>query len=265
MPPKPTGEALPHESQPNGTLNASAFWEKWGEQSGFAREEFDLMWAEAKATYTTLPYHNWRHAKETLWAGMQLVDDKIAEGITVDRKVLVGALLFHDAAFDKDPTTAGYATKEEHSAAIFAQNAEKYGYSPDQTKHGAHLIEFTAGNSEIETHEEEIMLKADLENVGGKNFLRFLQKNALLFVESQQLAESTIKAGVFAENSIKILSRYILILAKRGESVWLDQARANLDRLTNESAIRAGVQLSDYIRGLGSSAVNQLMGIRSSK
>src|SRR5665213_1247799 len=119
-----SGKNLPDVSEvaiDPSDLVRDAFWELYGskfDSAVFPRQSFDAAWQFAEENSADFERHNFDHAKETLWAAMELADYCEENGEEVDRVALVLAALTHDNGVDKDYITLGFDSEEEYAAAL---------------------------------------------------------------------------------------------------------------------------------------------------
>jgi hypothetical protein len=237
------------------------FWERWGTNSGFTGSQLRLLWNDANDLYgDALPYHNFHHAKETLWETMRLADICEANDIAVERKVLIGAALLHDAGYQYDPQPLGFSSKEAHSAAIFEALAPAYGYTEVEISAGKQAIVGTRFGSKPVSLEDKILVRADISNIGGDYRWSFMAKSALLRLERAKL-EGGVSRRKFAADSIKVLATYISNDLSLGEfdDAWHTHAVFNLYRFVADAASDEGLKPLRYVQELGSTAVSKVL------
>jgi hypothetical protein len=251
----------PPENNPTNevALTLDAFWTRWGERSGFTREQLDMAWADAENQYGELPYHNFEHALETLWGTMELTDLCEQNGVEVNRKTLIGAALFHDAGYDRD--APDYGSKEAYSAALFELFAPSYGYAAEEIAIGKQAILATKVSAKPESIEDKILVRADLKNLGEDYTSSVLRKTNLLKEESKILKGNDFNPMQFAADSICVVATYLgndLSLGEFEEN-WTKRAALNIKRLIFEFAAEQSTSAAKYIQGLGSVAVVRLL------
>jgi HD superfamily phosphodiesterase len=260
-----TAETL---SQPEYTLEA--FWSRYGEKSGLTEEHCEWMWQDAVERYTDEPpyyYHNFEHACEVLWETMRLADYAEENGVSVDRKLLIAAALFHDADYHQ-PTPSKHDSKEAYSAAIFNHMGLTYGYDTDERDAVSDIIMKTRLGNPPETLEQKIMVRADIANVGADYVREFLAKSRNFFRETSGLHPEVSWLG-FAATSLKVLATYLsydLSLGdfdrENGLSLFTRRALSNLYRFATETAHEHRQSTKAYLHSLGETVVNVVLNSR---
>jgi hypothetical protein len=241
------------------------FKQTWAEQSGFTVEQLDLIWNHAEQQYTNLPFHNFEHACETLFAAMDLADFCEKNGVRINRRVLIAGSLFHDAGFQDDEKTFGCESKEEHSASIFEGFAPEYGFE-DETGLVKSTIMSTDSGATPQTLEDKILVRADLINVCA-GFPYFISKTGLLWEERKVLNEgqrTPIDFLKFVVDNIRILDKYFsndLSLGNFDSPVWSNNAFENVAALATKGAKEFGFGVED----LGGNILERLRKIELSK
>jgi len=143
------------------------------------------LFAEAKAQYADLPYHNFEHAKDVLDESMVLADYCEANQVEVNRRVLVAAALFHDAGYYED-SSDNYETKEEYSAFLAMNICQKLGMTEDETEAVGLAIMGTEPAQDCPTIESKIIRRADLANFAGP-WRKFIKRSLDFTREEIQL------------------------------------------------------------------------------
>jgi HD superfamily phosphodiesterase len=227
----------------------------WGDRSSFSAKETYALFESAEKQYIDLPYHNFSHAKATLWEAMRLADACEKNGVSVNRKALAAAALFHDAGFHLDSKALGHSSQEDLSIDIFAEEAgAKYGFTIAESITAIEAIKATECGIKPVTLEQKILVRADLANVFSDT-RTFLASSYKLYMENQgsnKLPVSPKGQAKFINDSIQILKKYLendLSLGPWEERSWRDQAESNLSVL---GSIR---NLSSF----GGSLINRLV------
>lgn len=253
-------------------LSFEAFCSRWFEGSGFeTQDDLKLFWYEAASHYEDAEHHNFDHAKETLWAAMELADLCETNGDMVHRKSLIGAALFHDAGNHEKPQEHGYDTPELYASALFAKAATRHGFSKEDTDFGKISIKATAAGVVPVTREERIMVRADINNVGGDYTDSFFSTTLdILKEERRRTAErgELFDISIFGANSVTALAKYLVNDLSLGayDTDWQERALANLKRHTRFLAMcEAGRSLEEYVRRIGSPALGQVLGLPSQR
>ncbi len=253
-------EAIPVQSDQARDL----FWQVWVSEVGFTEEQFALLWADAEEQYNVrLPQHNFQHAKEGLWDVMCLADRCMQQGEAVNRKVLVGAVLYHDAGYGKKDTEKTYGSKEKYSAELFVTAAPRYGYSPDEIELAEDAIISSAVDIVPNSIEAKILNRADLMNVSGDYDDSFKPVTEKLYEEvSAAHAEQSDGRWLFDITSIRILVGYFskdLALPFEDEE-WRQKPISNIVRMVREISLRHHIEAREFIKRVGSTAVTNLLG-----
>jgi hypothetical protein len=256
-------EQFGNHNQPPEDLSIHTYYERWGLISGLSYEQTSTVWLAAESYYDALPYHNFSHATEVLWTSMALADECAAHDVVVNRSVLLGAALFHDAGFHT--SMEGHASKEAHSVALFKEEAPCLGFNDDQIERIERAILATKFGNTAHALEDKIIVRADLDNIGGDYKRLFMRKTELLRQESLLLnneADEPFSRVIFLKNSIKILATYLsndLSLGEFDNQRWRRRAHRNLMRLSVEFARTQGIPTINFIQSLGSVATSFLV------
>jgi hypothetical protein len=245
------GEREPH---PETLLTISQFEDTWGGQIDLTHEQFVEIWQDTEQLYDNLPYHNFLHAREVLFATMELADECEANDIPVSRKVLIASSLFHDALFTEDPKNYGYTTKEELSAALFEEYAPKYGFTEAEIETGKQAIIATTAGEVIEGLYSIILVRADLENIAGDYLEDFIYKSSLLRQEVIQLTGKDMPWRNFVAVSMQKLSLYLsndLNLpfeeSANRQNIFKSRAVENIKRQVLETAELEGLKVRQFL------------------
>lgn len=255
-----------YEIPPEPDTAVEVFWTQWGQQAGFDHEQFRSLWRDAENQYTDdLEQHNFRHAQEVLWDAMCLADQCEAHGLVVNRKALSEAALLHDAGLHRNFMHYRFESEEAYSAAILGILAPNHGLQPEDIAVGQQAILSTRAGAEPLTLEDKIMVRADLMNMSGDYESTFLPTTERLMAEDQAIALSRGKPFdplQFKRNSIKTIAAYLghdLSLGPFDDPKWLERPVSNLWRMIAETATEEQLPIREFIRHLGSSAVDNLL------
>ncbi len=238
--------------------NLDTFRQRWGD-CGFEESQLEHMWYVAESLTSRLPYHNFDHTLDTLWTAMELVDRLEADGIEVNRRVLVGASLFHDAAYHRSPNKNAKPTaKENYSAKLFAKHAPDFGYSKDEIKLGRRVIRDTSHHRKPRYPESKVLVRADIDNVS-RDYETEVLPNARRLHEELTILGHSIAFERHARLSVKVLARYVkydLSLGPTDSSFpeWEGHTLNNLYDLASREADKVPRSL---LRLLGGSAINE--------
>lgn len=252
-----------HEQIIPDELTLDNFYERWGESCGYTKSTFRVMWDDAQSYYRSLPFHNFTHAREVLWASMELADQCAENGLDVNRKLIPPTSLFHDAEYHTDHKDRGSSTKEKLAARIFQEHAPKYGLSPGDVALGTQMITATHLDGKPITTEDKILVRADLQNIGGDYRNSFIKKTMLLREETKVIAGLQGKSfdeSEFVKNSILTLSKYLRNDLSLGhfDNRWSKHAVVNLNRLIKYAAAQESIHVARYVHNLGSTAVTAI-------
>ena len=197
----------PVKPEMSGILTVELFQERCGDL-GMTPSDFAGLWKAAKVHSSNLPYHNWEHTLDVLSRAMDFADECEDNNTPVNRKVLFGAALFHDAFFEEDPSRRGFDSKESHSAAIFSYQAEFYGFTPEEVALGKQAIMSTKLGSRPETIEDKILVRSDIDNIGGDYNESFLPNTQKAYNEAIRRPDEAISDG-FKQGTAILLSKYL--------------------------------------------------------
>ena len=186
----------------------ATFREQWGD-CGFTEQQLTHMWSVAGGAASQLPAHNFDHTLDTLWATMELADTLEADGITVNRRVLVGAALFHDAALHKKHDSSDPTWAERHSARLFGKHAAKFGYDQAEILLGKQVIKETNFLVPPRTPEGKVLIRADLSNLGEDYQTVFLPTTERLY-EERRATGNTRTWEHHVKSSVSILCHYLM-------------------------------------------------------
>jgi len=229
-------------------LTQDAFWELHGSKfdpAVFPRQSFDAVWQFAEENSADFERHNFDHAKETLWAVMELADYCEENGEEVDRVALVLAALTHDNGLGEDFKALGFDTEEEYAAALCDKVARSLDPKLPETTIAVakQAVLDTAIDAEPAAIESKIMVNGDLQNVGEDYETCFLPVTKQLWEEYKQRYDKpggTPNDILFIQASIAVLRTYIakdLSLGPFDRRGWHTQARQNIERLDREFQI----------------------------
>lgn len=238
-----------------------AFWDTWGEVSGYDRAQLDAIWYDAESLYSRLPYHDFEHATGVLWKCMELADLCEANGVAVNRRLLVAAAPHHDSGYFEDHVRYGYDSKEAYAGDILVALHERYGLSAEEAETARNMIMKTKLGERPVTLEEKILVRADLANVSA-GYEEFLANNDRMRRESELLNPKNYHSVSFIGNTLKILCKYFsndLRLGDFEDYSYRRRAIENLRRLANETAWSEGRSALGYIQGLHSDLVNKML------
>lgn len=176
--------------------------------------------------YEDWPYHNLDHATKTMITALNYADECEANGVSVDRFVLIASSLYHDANFYKPLDTTQYSSKEDCSAAVSTHDLRILEVKPDNIKHIADCIRSTERGVICQSPEAKILRKADLSNLAGPF--------GEMILSSYRLFQEICQEQGFTKGFIDFLSA-----AKENVHDYLDEdiSLGDFDRLNSGRAM----------------------------
>lgn len=248
--------------QPDRSIHA--FWNQYGERSGFEnKEQFESFCTEAEHRYGDLEVHNFGHAAEVLWKAMELADLCEAHDKNVNRKALIAASIFHDAGYHEDYKAMGYSFAEEYAADLFEAAALRHDFSPEDIDEGQRLISVTKAGTKVLTLNEQIMVRADIDNVGTDEFQARTEALARE-AKAQKHAKHQIYLWDQVRNgNIRALGSYLANdLSLDGiDPAWQRRAILNFKKLIDQTAEKSGQNSATYTQSLGHIAAWEMYGV----
>lgn len=229
------------------------------QQYGYTQEEANNLFTDSATLSPEGAYHNRLHPRESLWVGLQLIDEFIANGKNIDAKALIAAIMLHDCEDQDDPMFGKYQSPEHQAAAILVKNRDRYGLTTEQADRGKNNILATAIDAEITNDEEYIMVVSDVSNVGSKDKSFFSAKSSLLRVElyAKGIAKTATQFDVL---SADVLSKiWLKVAASYPNSDWLRYAGSNISNFIEEAASRTVTDPLHKEKLLGNRAVKEFM------
>lgn len=131
-------------------------------QGGFLYEKI-----QEQEYYTDWSYHNLEHVNKTMFAALDFADECEANGLAVNRFVLIASALYHDANFHESLDSTQHRSKEEFSAAIAMRDLTTIEVDQETAEHIAACIRSTERGVICGSTEAKIIRKADLSNLAG--------------------------------------------------------------------------------------------------
>jgi exopolyphosphatase/pppGpp-phosphohydrolase len=123
-----------------------------------------LMWQKLEMGFAPdLSYHNYKHVKDVYQSAQWLAEQEQVN--PADLKILLTAVLFHDAGFMK--------SRENHevfSCNMASEMLPDFGYEKEEIQHVCQLIMATRIPHEPKNQLEEIICDADLDYLGRPDF-----------------------------------------------------------------------------------------------
>jgi predicted metal-dependent HD superfamily phosphohydrolase len=205
------------------------------------RRDPDLEAEVAELYSTTLPYHNFSHALDTILAAGRILEHCREELVPVDEQVVYLALLFHDAGYHEDAGRFGCASKEEYSARLASERLGRRGFDPAiiQLVHEAILA--THRDALFRTNEQKVVRAADLAGLAA-DYPTFLRNSENLKAEWELLrgrpiswrdwiADTQQVIRFFLSQDIRLTRHY---LNSEGVSDFHERAEQNVRRLFDD-------------------------------
>lgn len=250
-------------------LTVDAFWNQWGSVAGLSQAHFIQMWdVSSRNLGSAHGYHNQTHPREMLWVAMKWCDLLVAQGFNVNRKVVIGGVLYHDEGYHEDHTTQGFASKEDYATALFARDAPLFDYDYEESALVQDAIIATRKGEIPHTPEGLVLVLADLWNIAADYALDFTPKTQAFADETKLKSEAQGKIfdmSGFLAGSIVTLSEYVSCLCDQkvcDVSKFIKPAIKNLRKLLREAAGLDGLSLSEYFIKLNSPIVTNLLGLK---
>lgn len=260
-----------------------AFVSNWGEVAGFDNlEQFRRLWSVAEQSYSnpSLPYHKFEHALDVLWKSMELVDlweanilNHTDQQEIPKRKALIIASLFHDSGFGEDYQAKNNETPEAYSADLLTAAAQAENISEEDIYVARQLVLATTPGYIIKNNDplkinKKLLIRADIDNIGGDYSNDFTSANTALLKEAVILAQRNgefVDKTIFAANALKILSSYIdqkPILSPLWDTMysdWYTNARRNIKKYAREQAAFNEQDYIYFVRSIGSPIVDRVV------
>jgi hypothetical protein len=198
--------------------------------------------ARAAALYSnTLPYHNFDHIQETLAAATIIAERCQTEHIRLDTKVVYYALLFHDAGYQDDHKSLGFATKEAYSAKLADDVLTEFAVPSAVIRKTIAAILATERDGNFISAEQKAVRAADLSGMAA-DYPEFLTKSLRLKREFEIINGKAIHWRGWQENSSEVLGFYLAqdirltsyFHNESGESEFHTALRENIRRLLAE-------------------------------
>ena len=167
----------------------------------------DLLEAATALYDPTLPYHNAGHALRAVANGERLLRACATTGVQVDATVVRFALLFHDAGYGTDPSTAGCPDAEAYAAAL-ARRALADRVAPPVLDDIEAAILATRRGTRPETPEAKVVRAADLADLAA-DYDTFAAHSEALRVEHERLSGSPMGLPEWRQSVDQLLSGYL--------------------------------------------------------
>jgi len=140
----------------------------------------------ASQRYTSsLPYHNWDHARDVI-RGTETITQKLSEnGVISAAGALAVAAAWHDAGYQENHITKGFLTKEDYSSFLlesFLEGKPVGKYEKDVMLRA--IKETWIGHKELRTPTPLILHRADIANIGGPTEA-FIENTKKLWAEEK--------------------------------------------------------------------------------
>lgn len=238
---------------PNGQILTRINIREWIEQeldatkcSQEIRDELYILMTnnfinEVEKEYTNIPFHNFNHALKKTRDAIKLIKRCNKYNIPVNTKIVLYAMLWHDAGYHTDAKSKWYATKEQYSAFIIDKILNKYKEESYIVKRVVNAILATQGDMAPRNTEEKIVRAADLMDMAWP-YEGFVRDNRLLFQEYQLLVDPNCTRSQRKEKTQHIIEFYLaqdIYLTpehddEQGDSIFHTRARNNLEKFLHE-------------------------------
>ncbi|MDQ1648949.1 MAG: hypothetical protein QOG60_1006 [Frankiaceae bacterium] len=167
----------------------------------------DLLEAATALYDPALPYHNACHALRAVANGERLLRACSQAGVRVDATVVRLALLFHDAGYGTDPSTAGCPDAESYAGSL-ARRALADRVPPTVLDDIESAILATRRGTLPETPEAKVVRAADLADLGA-DYDTFAAHSEALRVEHEQLSGARVSLADWRKSVDQLLSDYL--------------------------------------------------------
>lgn len=249
----------------NDEQSVETFMAQWDDRCGLTTEQFGQMWSiSADNLGDEYPYHNAEHSRENLWVAMEWVDFFETVGLNCNRKVVIGAVMYHDDGYHVDHSDLGYETKEDYSAARFAKDSELYDYTGDEVILGIEAIKATTRGEMPRSPEALAVVLGDLWNVGA-SFNKYFLPKTLAFADETKTKViglgKNFSDSEFVKESISTLTDYVWALENQticNIDSFLNPAVDNLRQLVRRAANEDHISVNSYLSALNENIKNRL-------
>lgn len=219
-------------------MNKEKFREKLDDVLGLNNH---IIKAAEELYDSSLPYHNFDHVLETIANSEIIIKNCEDEKITVDKKVVYYALLFHDAGYQENHLEKGFETKERYSAHLAHIALERIGESEKMVESVSKAILATQKNATFSTIEEKIVRASDLTGLAD-DYDTFRSNNEKLRQEVEILTGKKLSMDEWKNQTKDIVEFYLrqdirLTSAhnnREGESVFHKATKRNLKKFLND-------------------------------
>src|SRR4051812_9348529 len=167
----------------------------------------DLLEAAMALYDPTLPYHNAGHALRAVANGERLLRACARTGVRVDPTVVRLALLFHDAGYGTDPSTAGCPDAEAYAGALARRTLSDRIAAPVLDDVEAAILA-TRRTSQPDTPEGKVVRAADLADLAA-GYDTFAANSEALRVEHERLSGARLGVAEWRRSVDRLLSDYL--------------------------------------------------------
>lgn len=191
---------------------------------------------------SSLLYHNFDHALETIANSEIIIKNCEKEKIAVDKKVVYYALLFHDAGYQENHLEKGFETKERYSAHLAHIALKQIGESKNMIESVFKTILATQKNTTLKTIEEKIVRASDLMGLAD-DYDTFKSNNKKFRRETEILTGKKLSSDEWKNQTKEIMEFYLnqdikitqAYWNKNGQSDFHAKAQKNLTRFLTET------------------------------
>lgn len=170
----------------------------------------DRLEEATKHYYTEeLEYHNFSHVQDVLDSAENILQRTEDHDIEVDEDVIIAAVYFHDAWYQKDPEELGFETREDVSKKVARDELEDMGYDEDFIVGVEDCIESTKHHSmpEEDSPEQIVMRAADLRGLMA-DYDEFIENTEALRDEYETIHGEKRSYEKWFEDVLNVLDHY---------------------------------------------------------
>ncbi|HSX48165.1 MAG TPA: hypothetical protein VLF41_01510 [Candidatus Nanoarchaeia archaeon] len=190
----------------------------------------------------SLAYHNFDHVESALREAELICQSYHRHGLPIDDKIVMLALLFHDAGYHEDHASKGFDSKEAYSAHLAKQQLAKLGLDDQLISSITQAIMSTHKDAVAVTNEDKVVRLADVANIAG-DYQQFITNTRKLKLEFESMNHRTMSWEDWKQFNLAILECYLKqdldqsgLYQEANGSSFIAKARSNLDRLKQESS-----------------------------
>lgn len=198
--------------------------------------------SEAKSFYRDLAYHGFHHAVMVASKVLKLTRDSDSLFTSEQRRELLLAALYHDAAYNEDFFALGFRSSEELAAETAKRSLLGLGENIELAAQVSELILSTEAGAPLDSVSKKVLRAADLYSLGGP-YNEFARLTKSLYLEYQGTGSDEKQSLLtWLCSSVKFLSEYsheFIVLSDRafneeGVSRYHQVMSMNFERLCLE-------------------------------